>query len=134
MNSVARAAEAELVRALVAHLYRLQYHEATGPKLDDFLTVRVVRIEVCPLRTSSCQQVIGHSLRCRVGCRVTALGLLGPNPTPGTSDVDEVGSACELHVSDWELAILPQVAKVVEVQLVRVPWSDYDQLPDLLSL
>jgi hypothetical protein len=37
-------AEADLVRALVAHLERLQNREATWPQLDHFPTVRRARI------------------------------------------------------------------------------------------
>jgi hypothetical protein len=41
-------AEADLVRALVAHLDRLQNREATWPQLDDFPTVRTARIMLAP--------------------------------------------------------------------------------------
>jgi hypothetical protein len=42
-------AEADLVRAIVAHLDRLQNREATWPQLDDFPTVRVVRLWLGPM-------------------------------------------------------------------------------------
>jgi hypothetical protein len=42
-------AEADLVRALVAHLVRVQNREATWPQLDDFQTVRQVRVFLMPL-------------------------------------------------------------------------------------
>jgi hypothetical protein len=41
-------AEADLVRAIVAHLGRLQNPEATWPQLDDFPTVRTARILLTP--------------------------------------------------------------------------------------
>jgi hypothetical protein len=41
-------AEADLVRALVAHLNRLQDHEGTLPQLDDLPTVRTARIMLVP--------------------------------------------------------------------------------------
>lgn len=41
-------AEADLVRALVTHLDRIQNREATWPQLDDFPTVRTVRVVVSP--------------------------------------------------------------------------------------
>jgi hypothetical protein len=41
-------AEADLVRALVDHLDRLQNREATWPQLDDFPTVRCARILLMP--------------------------------------------------------------------------------------
>jgi hypothetical protein len=44
----ARDAEADLVRALVAHLDSLQNREATWPQLDDFPTVRTLRVAVTP--------------------------------------------------------------------------------------
>ncbi len=44
----AGAAEEDLVRALVAHLDRLQDREATWPQLDDFPTVRTTRLFLTP--------------------------------------------------------------------------------------
>jgi hypothetical protein len=44
-------AEADLVRALVAYLERLQNCEATWPQFDDFPTVRVLRLVVSPLHS-----------------------------------------------------------------------------------
>jgi hypothetical protein len=41
-------AEADLVRALVTHLDRLQNREATWPHLDDFPTVRVSSLYLGP--------------------------------------------------------------------------------------
>jgi hypothetical protein len=41
-------AEADLVRALGVHLARLQNREATLPQLDDFPTVRTVRLMLAP--------------------------------------------------------------------------------------
>jgi hypothetical protein len=40
--------EADLVRALVAHLDRLQNREATWPQLDDLPTVHTARILLLP--------------------------------------------------------------------------------------
>ncbi|MCI4372892.1 MAG: hypothetical protein L3K02_04545 [Thermoplasmata archaeon] len=39
-------AEADLVRALGDHLGRLQDREATRPELDDFPTIRLVRLHL----------------------------------------------------------------------------------------
>jgi hypothetical protein len=44
----ARDAEADLVRALAAHLDRLQNREATWPQFDDFPTLRAARILLMP--------------------------------------------------------------------------------------
>jgi hypothetical protein len=44
----AREAEADLVRALVAHLELLQNREATWPQFDDFPTVRTVSLSLAP--------------------------------------------------------------------------------------
>ncbi len=41
-------AEADLTRALVEHLKRLQDHEATRIDWDDFPTVRVTRVFLSP--------------------------------------------------------------------------------------
>jgi hypothetical protein len=41
-------AEADLVRALVAHLERLQNREATWPQFDDFPTVRTITLFLGP--------------------------------------------------------------------------------------
>jgi hypothetical protein len=41
-------AEADLVRALVAHLDGLLNREATWPQLDDFPTVRTTRVLLAP--------------------------------------------------------------------------------------
>jgi predicted RNase H-like HicB family nuclease len=43
-----RQAEKELANALAEHLTRLQDHEATRLELDDFPTVRVVKLRVGP--------------------------------------------------------------------------------------
>jgi hypothetical protein len=39
-----RETEADLTRALIAHLEKLKDHEATRLELDDFPTVRVARL------------------------------------------------------------------------------------------
>jgi hypothetical protein len=41
-------AEADLVRALVAHLDHLQNREATWPQFDDLPTIRVLRLQLWP--------------------------------------------------------------------------------------
>jgi len=41
-------AEADVTRALIDHLQRLQDHDATRLELDDFPTVRVVRLYLSP--------------------------------------------------------------------------------------
>ena len=44
----AQEAEADVTRALIDHLQRLQDHEATRLELDDFPTVKVVKLYVSP--------------------------------------------------------------------------------------
>jgi len=42
-------AERDLVNALGVHLTRLMDHESTPLQLDDFPTVRALRLRVCPV-------------------------------------------------------------------------------------